>query len=404
MKYNMLDVEKIKLTNCSNMYKKRKGMMMLMRMKKIIAAGHICLDVTPIFPQEKVERIDDILKPGRLINMENVSISTGGSVANTGLALKILGADVSLMGKIGNDDFGKLILNILEQHQAAEGMLVCKGERTSYSVVLAIPGIDRIFLHDPGANDTFCAEDVPEDVLKEAALFHLGYPPLMKQMYRENGSELKKVMRRAKECGVATSLDFTSIDEGAEVGKVDWYILLKEVIPYVDFFVPSVEELCYMLDKERFYRWQERAAGKDITEVLNIEQDVKPLADICMKLGAKVLLIKCGAKGMYYRTADSETLKQIGAKAELDIAKWADRDGFEKSFKPERIASGTGAGDTSIAAFLKAMIDGNTIEESVQLAAATGACCVASYDALGGLKSFDELRSKIAAGWEKNEV
>jgi len=115
-------------------------------------------------------------------------------------------------------------------------------------------------------------------------------------------------------------------------------------------------------------------------------------------------LIKCGAKGMYYRTADSETLKQVGAKVELDISKWADRDGFEKSFKPERIASGTGAGDTSIAAFLKAMLDGDTIEESVQLAAATGACCVAAYDAIGGLKSFDELRSKIVAGWEKNEV
>ena len=83
--------------------------------KKVIAAGHICIDITPIFPQEKVERIDDVLKPGRLIEMDNVSVSTGGSVANTGLALKLLGADVSLMGKIGNDDFGKLILNILQK-------------------------------------------------------------------------------------------------------------------------------------------------------------------------------------------------------------------------------------------------------------------------------------------------
>ena len=383
---------------------KREGMVMPMGTKKVIAAGHICLDVTPIFPQERASRIEDILKPGRLINMENVSVSTGGSVANTGLALKVLGADVSLMGKIGDDDFGKLVLNVLEKYQASEGMLVCEGERTSYSVVLAIPGIDRIFLHDPGANNTFCAEDVPQEMLEEAALFHLGYPPLMKQMYQNHGSELKCLMKRAKDSGVATSLDFTSIDEGAEVGRVDWYQLLMDVIPYVDFFVPSVEELCYMLDKERFHSWQERATGKDITEILDIEKDVKPLADICMKLGVKVLLIKCGAKGMYYRTADGETLKQIGSKVELDIAKWADRDGFEKSFKPERIASGTGAGDTSIAAFLKAMLDGNTIEESVQLAAATGACCVAAYDALGGLKSFDELRSKIAAGWEKNEI
>lgn len=377
---------------------------MPMGTKKVIAAGHICLDVTPIFPQEKVSRIEDVLNPGRLINMENVSVSTGGSVANTGLGLKILGADVSLMGKIGDDDFGKLVLNVLGKYQASEGMLVCEGERTSYSVVLAIPGIDRIFLHDPGANNTFCAGDVPQEILEEAALFHLGYPPLMRQMYQNYGSELKCLMKRAKDAGAATSLDFASIDEGADVGKVDWYRVLKEVIPYVDFFVPSVEELCYMLDRERFHSWQQRAEGKDITEILDIEKDVKPLADICMKLGAKVLLIKCGAKGMYYRTADGETLKQIGTKAELDITKWADREGFEVSFKPERIASGTGAGDTSIAAFLKAMLDGSTMEESVQLAAATGACCVAAYDALSGLKSFDELRNKIVAGWEKNEI
>ena len=36
------------------------------------------------------------------------------------------------------------------------------------------------------------------------------------------------------------------------------------------------------------------------------------------------------------------------------------------------------------------------------LAAATGASCVEAYDALGGLKSLEELRTKIAAGWEKN--
>lgn len=371
--------------------------------KKVIVAGHICLDITPIFPREKEERIGDVLKPGKLIEMDDVSVSTGGSVANTGLALKLLGADVSLMGKIGNDDFGKLILNILQKYDAEEGMLVCDGENSSYSIVLSIPGIDRIFLHNPGANATFCADDVPQEALNDAALFHFGYPPLMKKMYCDNGYELIQLMKRAKASQVATSLDFTSIDENAETGKVDWLFVLEQLIPYIDFFVPSVEELCFMLDKERFYTWQDRAAGRDITEVLDIDADVKPLADMCMQLGAKVLLIKCGAKGMYYRTANKGVLQQVGKNVELDIDAWADKEGFEKSFKPERIASGTGAGDTSIAAFLTAILEGSTVEESVQLAAATGANCVASYDALGGLKSLDELRVKIAAGWEKNE-
>jgi len=37
----------------------------------------------------------------------------------------------------------------------------------------------------------------------------------------------------------------------------------------------------------------------------------------------------------------------------------------------------------------------------MHLAAATGACCVAAYDALSGLKSFEELTGKIQQGWKK---
>ena len=65
--------------------------------------------------------------------------------------------------------------------------------------------------------------------------------------------------------------------------------------------------------------------------------------------------------------------------------------------------SGTGAGDTSIAAFLTAITDGYTPEDALHLAAGTGASCVAAYDALSGLKSFEELKKKMDAGWEKAE-
>jgi sugar/nucleoside kinase (ribokinase family) len=209
-------------------------------------------------------------------------------------------------------------------------------------------------------------------------------------------------MKRAKTAGAATSLDMAAVDAASEAGQADWKSILQRVIPYVDFFVPSVEELCYMLDKERFAEWQERAAGRDITEILDIQKDVKPLADWCMDSGAKVLLIKCGAPGMYYRTAGERVLGNVGRNVGLDLDGWAEREGFEKSYVPDKIVSGTGAGDTSIAAFLTAMIEGYTIEESIHLSAATGASCVAAYDALSGIKSFKELEKKIAAGWEKH--
>ena len=372
--------------------------------KKVIAAGHICLDITPIFTSGKVDNLSDLLTPGKLIQMGNVDVHTGGSVANTGLAMKFLGANVSLMGKIGRDALGEMILNILKKYDVQGGMIISDEESTSYSVVLAIPGIDRIFLHNPGANNTFRASDIPEDALEETAMFHFGYPPLMAAMYEENGTQLVEMMKRVKAAGAATSLDMAAVDADSTAGKEDWDSILRKVLPYIDFFVPSVEELCYMLDKDRFYEWKERAAGKDVTEVLDAGRDIKPLADRCMEYGAKILLIKCGAPGLYYRSASKEVLQGIGRNAELDIDRLADKEGFETSFVPDAVLSGTGAGDTSIAAFLTAILDGYSLEEAVRLAAATGASCVSAYDALSGLKSFEELEQKIAAGWRKRDA
>jgi len=370
--------------------------------KKAVVVGHVCLDITPIFPQNSGMQLKDVLVPGKLFNVEKADIHTGGAVANTGLAMKILGADVSLVGKVGDDELGKIVHRIFDEYEAGDGLVVKEGESTSYSVVLAVPGADRIFLHHTGSNDTFCAEDIPWADLGETALLHFGYPPLMKSIYRDNGRELIKIMKQAKEQGIATSLDFAAIDPNAEAGSVDWKQVLKDVLPYVDFFVPSVEELCYMLDRERFDEWQKRAVGGDVTERLEIE-DVKPLADRCMDYGAKILLIKCGAPGMFYRTADEDKLAELCAKLELDLTLWGGKEGFERSYVPEKILSGTGAGDTSIGAFLTATLDGYSLEEALRLATATGASCVEAYDALGGLKSFDELKRKIEAGWKKTE-
>lgn len=369
--------------------------------KKVIVAGHICLDITPVFPDKAVKEVSDLLRPGKLIEMRDVDVHTGGAVANTGLAMKLLGADVSLMGKIGADSFGEMILSILSKYDAQSGMIVSKQESTSYSVVLALPGIDRIFLHNPGANNTFCAADIRQEALEAADLLHFGYPPLMAAMYQEGGKELLTLLKRAKDAGIATSLDLAAVDENSAAAGAGWRHILETVIPYIDFFVPSVEELCYMADRERFESWKKRAAGRDIIEILDIEGDVKPLADRCMRWGAKALLIKCGASGMYYRTADEKTLAGIGIRAGLDTGAWSDREGFEKSYVPDKILSGTGSGDTSIAAFLTAMLEGRGPEECVRLATATGASCVAAYDALSGLKPLDELQRRIDRGWEK---
>ena len=371
---------------------------------KIIAAGHICIDITPMFKGEKCNNVTDLLVPGKLINVGAADIHTGGSVANTGLAMKLMGADVSLMGKVGDDEFGRMILNILEKYQAADGMIVDAASSTSYSAVLAIPGIDRIFLHNPGANDTFTGEDLNFDLIKEAVLFHFGYPPIMAKMYANGGKELADIFKRVKEAGCLTSLDLAAVDEKSEAGKADWESIFKETLPYVDFFLPSVEEICYMLDKEKYDELQMRADGRDVTEVLSIEKDVVPLADRILDMGCKLVIIKCGAAGFYYKTKDTEVFEALSAHSGLEFVGFGGQAGFEKSYVPDAVISGTGAGDTTIAAFLTAMVKGYPFEKCLQLAAATGASCVVAVDALSGLKTLAELEAKIDAGWAKQDL
>lgn len=372
-----------------------------MSSKKVICAGHVCVDITPAIPDSGCGKIEEVLLPGKLLQVGKASLSGGGVVSNTGLGMKVLGANVSLMGKIGKDSFGRAIIGKFRKYGAEDGLIIQDQDATSYTVVVAIPGIDRIFLHHSGANDTFCDADIPWEKVEDAALFHFGYPPLMKKVYEQEGLELVKILSHAREAGAAVSLDLAAVDPNSDAALQDWKAILVKTLPLVDIFCPSIEELCYMLDRERFDSWKKRAGGKDVTTILDVDRDIRPLAEECMALGSKILFLKCGVPGMYLKTADSQVLESISPRLELDTRAWADQDFFEKSYVPEKVLSGTGAGDTSIAAFLKAVLDGYSPQMAMHLAAGTGASCVEAYGALDGLRSFDELIAKMEAGWEK---
>ena len=370
---------------------------------KIVAAGHICLDITPAFQNAPAERIGDLLKPGTLIETGTADVHIGGSIANTGLGLKVLGADVTLMGKIGKDAFGIIVKEQIGEYVSTEHMIESADENTSYSVVVAPKGIDRIFLHCPGANDTFSSKDPDYDVIKGADLFHFGYPPLMKTMFRNNAEELVRMYRKVSEMGVATSLDMAAVDEQAESGQADWESILQCVLPYVDFFVPSVEELAFMIDRPMFEGWTKRADGRDLTEVIRLDE-IESLADTLISWGAGVVLIKCGTPGLYLAGGSREAMQKLGSEIGVDMTEWADVRHFEKSYTPEKVLSATGAGDTTIAAFLYAALLGYTWKECVQLATAEGATCVETYDAISGLRTLDVLMSRIRAGWKKQDL
>lgn len=371
-----------------------------MKKKKIMVAGHISLDITPEFRNSPTQKFSKVLQQGKLTNVGTAQMTLGGAVSNTGLALHKLGADVVLTAKIGTDMFGDIISKKLESHGCPMHLIRDENGETSYTIVIAPKGSDRAFLHDSGSNHTFCTEDLNWEEIKKVDYFHFGYPTLMRRFYENEGEELLNLYRTLKEFGITTSLDLTAVDPESEAGKCNWEKILRKVLPYVDFFVPSIEELGYMIDQERYQKWQDIAEGEDIVSILSLKNDVRPLAEKVLSFGCRAILLKCGAAGMYLKTSGKEKILQ----ADPDLEGWEDIEIFEDSFVPDRILSGTGAGDTSIGAFLYAAMQGCTPKESVEYAAATGACCVSTYDTISGLKSFPELREKIQKGWEKQKI
>ena len=365
-----------------------------------VVAGHICLDIIPIFENVIKSDMNGLLTPGKVINMGKVNISTGGPVSNTGIALERLGIKTSLMGKIGNDYFGKGILEILG-NSACRGMNITEGQQTSYTVVIVPPGVDRIFLHSPGANNTFASEDINYDLVEQSRIFHFGYPPLMEKIFEDNAAQLIKIFKKVKDLGVTTSLDMSLPDPSSRAGKVDWEKVLQNLLPYVDIYIPSVEETLFMIARDEYRKLYDTKNNCDILESLDI--DVLPLLGAkLINYGAKIAVIKCGVKGYYVKTQSRQALANMGKAKPADLENWADRELMEESFHVPNIASATGSGDSSIAGFLAAFLKGKQIEESIRFACAVGGLNLTCFDAISGIRSWEETHKLIEKGWEKN--
>jgi sugar/nucleoside kinase (ribokinase family) len=369
-------------------------------MAEAIVAGHLCLDIIPSFVSEQGNDLASYLAPGRLTEVGPTTLSTGGPVSNAGINLHRLGIHTQLMAKVGDDLWGQAILNIVRSQgqELAEGMIVVPGEASSYSVVIDPPGVDRLFLHSPGTNHTFGAEDVRYDLLAGARLFHFGYPPLMTRMYAAGGQELAEMFHRAKETGITTSLDLVMPDPAGPSGRVDWFLILARALPYVDLFAPSVEELLFMLHRERFDALTSQVGAAGLLEAMAIPE-ILSLGDQARAMGAKIVVLKLGTRGIYLRSGDQ--LPDLGRGAPTGLAAWSARQLWVPCFQPDQVISTVGTGDAAIAGFLAALLRDTGPELALNLAVAAGACCVEEPGALRGVRTWERTLARMEAGWAR---
>lgn len=358
-------------------------------MVDVLVTGHLCLDVIPSFPHGNVT-----FKPGHLTEVGEATFATGGGVSNVGLALIRLGISTKLVGKIGNDFFGDAILRILESYHAnaTNDLIIEEGGSSSYTLVLNPPNHDRTFLHNPGCNDTFRAKDIDLENLGAAKIFYFGYPSLMRAI-REDPLAFAELYKNAREKGLVTCLDMSLPDANGDSGKVNWKYFLETVLPYVDIFLPSLEETLFMLDRE-FYdsgQWQQTMPAPYLHD----------LTSRMHNLGVAIAGIKLGEQGLYLHTTSKERLEPLSHL--IQPKGWANKELWSPIFKVE-VKGTVGAGDSAIAGFLASILKGLSPEDAVTMACAVGACCVEAPDASSGIRSWEETKARIERGWERRFV
>lgn len=325
---------------------------------EVVCCGHVCVDVIPRMYGY------DLPGPGELSVVGPVSLSSGGSVSNTGLALHRIGLAVRLVGRVGEDLFGRYLRDSFEVHAPglSRGLVVSEAEATSYTIVLSPPGGDRRFLHCPGVNETFTDAHITDAQMQGAKHLHFGYPPIMQAMCRDNGQPLVRLCQRAHRLGLTTSLDMCGIDESTWAGEIDWQQFLAQVLSHIDLFMPSLDELA----------------------VMSPELAKRPSA--LLELGCRVAVVKDGCRSLQAYAADS---------ADTLVPGWGGRTHIAPTYEVGVVGT-TGAGDTTIAGYLAGLIRGVSFEHAADLACAAGAHCVQRPDAISGICPYDQLELFIA--------
>ena len=356
----------------------------------VMVAGHLCLDIIPRFYDTGAKRFDEIMRPGKLVNMAEAKISTGGPVSNTGINMKTLGSKVCFCARVGDDELGKLTIDILKKSGNADGISVVAGTASSYTIVIAPPNIDRVFLHNPATNNLFCSDDLNPELISKCRHFHFGYPPLMNAMFENEGAELQRVFQIAKEAGATTSCDMTLPDPNSPSGEAPWRTILTKVLPYVDIFLPSIEESFYMLRPDEFLRMKAQHNDADLIDYLT-PQEYSNIADELLALGAKMTSLKSGHRGFYLKTGPRDNFDKMGAAKPGDFDNWSNRELWVPAFEPGDFGSATGSGDSAIAGLLTAFLRGLTIEEALRYAVCGGLQNVRVLDAVSGITAWEEI-------------
>lgn len=281
-------------------------------MRRTLVIGDLNVDVI-------ISGMTEFPELGREILCKDIKTLLGGSASIFACRLAQLGGKVDIIGKVGRDENGKIVLNTLKSNGVGiDKVIVDENIKTGVTVSLTYPENKALitFLGSIGALDP---SDFQLNVLGEYDHLHVSSIYLQPKLL----NELPNIFAEAKKEGLITSLDPQCDPQGK-------YERIWSILKHTDIFLPN--------DRE----------AAEITGLIN------PLKAL-RKLGSKVktVIIKCGSQG------------SIGIMEEQIVR--------SEAFKVKVIDT-TGAGDSFDAGFIYYFVHKNKdFEESIRFANAVGA-------------------------------
>lgn len=204
----------------------------------------------------------------------------GGAPANFLAALTKFGAKTALLGKVGSDTFGKLLLGTLQNAGIdTRGMVVTDDVFTTLAFVTFDASGDRefAFSRKPGADTCLRFEELNLSLIDEAKVFHFGTLSLTDEPAR---TATQKAVAYAKSKGKLITYDpnlrkplWSSLETAKE--QLLWGLSQADVVKISD------EEVEFLFD-------------------LGVEEGAKHILE---NYGVKLVFVTCGAEGCYFQNA-----------------------------------------------------------------------------------------------------
>ncbi|KAK8275493.1 hypothetical protein V6Z11_D10G142200 [Gossypium hirsutum] len=161
----------------------------------IVSFGEMLIDFVPTVSGVSLAEAPGFLK------------APGGAPANVAIAVSRLGSKASFIGKLGDDEFGHMLADILKQNGVSgDGILFDQGARTALAFVTLRADGERefMFYRNPSADMLLTPEELNLDLIRSAKVFHYGSISLIVEPCR---SAHLKAMEVAKESGALLSYD-----------------------------------------------------------------------------------------------------------------------------------------------------------------------------------------------------